>query len=839
VFILSFVTISLSGEPTDTDGDGYINLSTPEDLQWLTEDWRNWTKNFELDNDIDASFSKQMNEGAGWICATYREPFEGIFEGNGYSITNLYINRYTNSYVGFFTVVAASGVVRNLHLENCEISGGEMTGGICAINEGEIFGSTVSGKIHGYRIVGGIAGYSHKSFVRQCICTADISAKGLYVGGLIGFNTGFVIDCISTGNVSNERGKIGGFIGHNYGNVYNSCSIGKVTGPNDYIGGFIGSTSTGVCENCFWDIETSGIDSAAQGTGITTAEMKNPETFRNAKWNLDFIWKVDSDYPKIEINEDYRPQDPDGDGYLNIKTLDDLRWLSESGRDLSSKFELSNDIDLLGENYDYNDFGFLPVGIGAGGFMGEFEGNGHSISNLYINLPRECNQGLFAKCDGAEISNLNLYDVNITGKQNVGGLVGTCSGTIKNCNITGTITAPDGSLGGLAGNFSGDISYCTFTGTINAEGPAVGGLAGNLGYGSAFKCSTEVNIINGDIPSNDTILTNSGTGGFAGVMMNCEIDSCYSDARIKSGMCYSVGGFTGKDAGEISNSSSKAYIYDGYSSVGGFSGNSGSNLDNCFTKAEIRNCGTRCGGFAGFISGKPKRCYAVTKIIDCGKVAGGFAGFFMGDGTYCYCRSYISGCAGEVGGFAGYVKGGGMQYSYSATELVDNAEPVGGFIAASDSNEFVYECLWDTDLARIDYTVSGAAGYSTDEMKQYDTYAENHYWNFETVWAIDDTINDGYPYFPEMQLVAVKEKASLPGCKVYPNITTPGGTISIETEVTGAKNVRLFDLNGKVSDFAENVSGEFRLNENLSAGLYFLIIESGGEILCREKVILE
>ena len=135
-------------------------------------------------------------------------------------------------------------------------------------------------------------------------------------------------------------------------------------------------------------------------------------------------------------------------GYTIIETAEDLYNIRN---DLDGKFILMNDIDLSGyENWD--PIGRSQTGSFSEAFQGTFNGNGYVIKNLTINRPDEEYVGLFGYTNGANIENVGLENVNVTGGSKVGGLAGTSitSGEMSNCYATGSVRGED-NVGGLAG----------------------------------------------------------------------------------------------------------------------------------------------------------------------------------------------------------------------------------------------------------------------------------------------------------------------------------------------------------------------------------------------------
>ena len=125
---------------------------------------------------------------------------------------------------------------------------------------------------------------------------------------------------------------------------------------------------------------------------------------------------------------------------------------------LSGDYILANDIDCS-ETINWNGgLGFEPIGDGTNKFTGTFDGQGHTISDLYINSNAESDVGLFGYIDtGASISNVGLVNVDISGDDYVGGLVGyNFEGTITNSYATGNVNG-DTYVEGLVSDNYGTI----------------------------------------------------------------------------------------------------------------------------------------------------------------------------------------------------------------------------------------------------------------------------------------------------------------------------------------------------------------------------------------------
>jgi hypothetical protein len=199
-------------------------------------------------------------------------------------------------------------------------------------------------------------------------------------------------------------------------------------------------------------------------------------------------------------------------------------------------------IDLSSESY------WTPICAGSS-FGGVYDGDGYTISNLYI-FGNDSNRGLFGEVNG-KVSNVRLSDSDITGKQNVGGIVGRvdAQGIIDHCFVNNTNTYAEYQVGGVAGHIyvNGTVSNCmVIGGTVNGTGTfavngITGGVAGN-NSGIIKNCYTTVNVSG-----------NQNVGGIAGHNTgNGTVQNCYATGNISSKI-YHVGGIAGNNGGKIQN----------------------------------------------------------------------------------------------------------------------------------------------------------------------------------------------------------------------------------------------------------------------------------------------
>ncbi|MCP9290805.1 BspA family leucine-rich repeat surface protein [Gracilimonas sediminicola] len=312
---------------TGSEADPY-QVATLQQLQALKD---GPSLHFVLNNDLDASATSTWNSGAGFVPIGGDSPFTGSFDGQGFVITGLTVNRSTEDYAGLFAVIGDGGSVKNIGLEQLSITGGGNTGGLAGENNGTISGSYADGDVDGSAIVGGLVGLNNSSItqsysagtvdgtqdigglvglhslgtISESYSTSDATGTANNVGGLIGFSYDNVENSYATGSVSGDT-NVGGFAGnYNSGTVSNSYSTGAVTGSSN-VGGFIGQkNSFAAASNSFWDTQTSG-QAAATGigsttgiTGQTTTEMQTQSTFTDAGWDFTDIWAM-SGYPSLK-----------------------------------------------------------------------------------------------------------------------------------------------------------------------------------------------------------------------------------------------------------------------------------------------------------------------------------------------------------------------------------------------------------------------------------------------------------------------------------------------------------------------------------------------------------
>ena len=287
--------------------------------------------------------------------------------------------------------------------------------------------------------------------------------------------------------------------------------------------------------------------------------------------------------------------------YYIVDNAPKLAWISDFTNKVNGQYVINKDpVDcpvnvLLEADLDMGDLLFVPICGGAGDkkFKGEFNGNGHTISNLRVNgaelaektglLKYAQNVGFFGSMkNGGTIKNLilenvdiqsstNIGLVNINSQISVGSVVGWQEGgTIDGCVVSGTIqTSGNGQgVGGVVGNFhSGTVTNCLSTVSIivsgqNAQVGGIVGLAKNAGTKNITSCVYAGNT-----------LKNNGTGGSVGAILGKQVNgqnlnvgnSYYTNGVADGGVGASAGTMTDKSLGvqNVNNEETICYLNGG------------------------------------------------------------------------------------------------------------------------------------------------------------------------------------------------------------------------------------------------------------------------------------
>ena len=216
---------------------------------------------------------------------------------------------------------------------------------------------------------------------------------------------------------------------------------------------------------------------------------------------------------------------------------------------------LNCDIDLNGMEW-------TPIGLNSDSnkkFLGTFDGNGYTISNLKVNQQTAVYQsaGLFGSINGT-VKNLTVENADIylnsagSGSDNGAGVISGAiypGGLIENCVVKNSNVNSNRYVGAITGYSYGNVKNCkvynsTFTATVGSilDNDKVGGIVGYVGEGN--------NVVSGNTVEGCTMFGQRNIGGIAG----CTNEGCtVSDNNVLNSFIYYKSGTTNSDSGSYSN----------------------------------------------------------------------------------------------------------------------------------------------------------------------------------------------------------------------------------------------------------------------------------------------
>lgn len=216
MFLCSLLAFAqFSGSGSGTENDPYLILN-PIQLNQIRNFLNQDGVYFKLMSDIDLTdFIEDEYPSQGWLpIGTNSSSFKGVIDGNGKTITGLWINRNSSDRVGF--VSSLVGTIKNLTLKNALVKGNNYVGllvGSCG--KSKIENCTISGSVLGNSYVGGCVG---RGEVELCDILSTVEVSGVdCVGGIIGYSYCSISNCRVYSNISGLN-YIGGVSGRTYDN---------------------------------------------------------------------------------------------------------------------------------------------------------------------------------------------------------------------------------------------------------------------------------------------------------------------------------------------------------------------------------------------------------------------------------------------------------------------------------------------------------------------------------------------------------------------------------------------------------------------------------------------
>ena len=298
-----------AGDQVDRDGDGLIELNYLEDLHAIRyqPDGSGYRISligskftlgcaisgcigYELVRNLDfedplsyrnvARYGATWTKAQGWLpIGDEKNPFTGRFNGNGYTIANLTVNRPQSDNAALFAQISEEALIDHVFLSDVAVTARHRVGGLVAVNRGTIQASRVDGNITGYREVGGMAGRNAVGAEINESFAAVLLQGNVRIGGLVGDNRGVVHSSYARGRIvgytrEDDSTLVGGLVGYNDNQVVNSFAFNDVEGGY-VVGGLVGINNTGKTIINSYAINTvSGIASVGGLVGLNESNAK-------------------------------------------------------------------------------------------------------------------------------------------------------------------------------------------------------------------------------------------------------------------------------------------------------------------------------------------------------------------------------------------------------------------------------------------------------------------------------------------------------------------------------------------------------------------------------------
>ena len=435
--------------------------------------------------------------------------------------------------------------------------------------------------------------------------------------------------------------------------------------------------------------------------------------------------------------------------------------------DLDASYVLGNDIDASSiANFD-------PIGEFQNEFTGSFDGDGYTISGLTINRPEEERVGLFGRTgpETAPITNVTLADVDITGKQYVGGVVGYSNASIRNVEVSGTVSATGGDpavervgtaavVGGAVGYVNdGSVDHVTVSATVTSDANQVGGVIGvatvsvsNLAASGDVTGNERTGGIVGEAVSvsNTTmsgdVTGNTYSGGIVGVSNGPVSNATMSGDMTTTFFGGRSGGIIG-EGGPVSDSLMSGDMTGGQygSFIGGAAGYADKSISNTTVTGNVTGY-SAVGGVAGSLYGSTIATSIVNgNVTSDGSRVGGLAGVSGGSTANVISDSYVTGNvtgSDKVGGLVGENKAG-IDGAYAVGNVTGETN-VGGAVGLSDGGSAT-DVYWDTETTTQNSS-AGGTGLTTAELKGADAEANTNL-DFTADWrVVASPTAISYPY---------------------------------------------------------------------------------------------
>ena len=760
-------TLSTTPSGEGTTASPYL-ISSLAELYWLSTNSSVWDSTFQQTADIDASETVSLNDSLGFSpIGNLSDPFQGFYDGNGYSITGLSINRDTTDNVGLFGYLVGSGTILNVNLESITITGNDFVGGLIGQNTASVdslSGNSISGSVTGRNQVGGLIGSNvggtqilnnsssaivnasgdqaggligenHNAGISDSYATGDVTGVN-DVGGLIGEFTDAVSLSYATGNVTGSGDNVGGLIGYYSGSSLNNVfATGNVTGSGTYTGGLLGYGATSPISNCYATGDVTGDDYVGGLAGASYNNISNCYSTGAVSGNTNV------------------------GGFLgaNSSTITGAYWNTETSGQATAIAENDNSQTVTGrtsaemkQDSSFSEFDFDDI-------WGIY--NGISDPYLLASAPDSLAGfpiSFFPSGNGSEsdpylISDLdNLYWLS---QVEEAWLSNTYFQQTTDIDASETSTWDDGDGGDAEGFSPIGNSGDNFRGSFDGDGFTISSLninrsgSNNIGL---FGYTSNATLADIGL-ENVSVLGNNYVGGLVGNANSTAITGSFTTGKIVGGG-NQIGGLGGGslNGSTLSNNHSTAEVYSDGNYVGGLFGLLIGSLYNSYATGDVTGI-SHVGGLAGLVNGSGTMSgnYATGNVTASSTSAGGLIGSHSYvDIENCFATGSVTGNS-RVGGLIGFTEGTEVSNCFS-TGKTEATSDAGGLIGLNGDATFT-NSYWNTSTSGnstgigIDNYSQIVTGLTTAQMIDSTNFSG---WDFasDTVWAIDNGFS--FPYLP-------------------------------------------------------------------------------------------
>ncbi len=622
-----------------TVSGGVYQISTADELYWFADAVNNGSQSIKGKLTADIALNEEGSTENKWTpIGTQQSPFMGTFDGDGHTVSGVYIESQEN-YIGFFgsvsiptqpiteeeypDVITSEYLIQHsivsiskLNIENAVVKGGYYVGGVVGYAEnlgisdcsfsgdviatgnsvGSIVGWTYtgtvinqcssSGTVSGNQRVGGITGYVNgNAVVVKCYSDAAVSGKK-NVGGIVGtLSTSFLEGCFTLGSVT-ANDAVGGLVGYSlFSTVCDCYAIAAVSGTGNEVGGVVGSVYDSEWESTFYSYETSGVG-GDYGIGRTLDDMKLSNFIKElngkkAYFCYDYTG-INNSYPVLAwmlsldmwAGDRSVPQQNVSGTYL-ISKPSELAWFAALVNGALNGVEANPSA-----NATVTDDLLMNINVEDDGFT--------ILEWTPIGTEEHPFNGVF-NGGGYNIAGLYTTSASGTNGTNVGlfGFIGT--GSVTNTVVLDGKISGIENVGGIAGYVkSGTIMNCYCDSEVSGD-KAVGGIVGNLGSAQASVSTSCMlgEVVGTNYSEDKAFLTN--VGGVVGFSNTAIVDKCFNSGGVDAPLARFVGGLVGYNSkGSLTNSYSTAPYVSGNASVGGLVGyNNNGTVRVCYASSKV------------------------------------------------------------------------------------------------------------------------------------------------------------------------------------------------------------------------------------------------------------